>query len=211
MPSAQKDALLRVLEASLQWHGCSDCRALQRSIAVALQDLFLAKVSVEVRSANQDRQDRSNEDECERQPALEYPHPSRCSIHSSPKSNVVFSIELVRLDRPFTKRDRSLLGEAAAHVATACEQLSRTDRLLALLNELEAERARSADRLELACLTPTERRIAELVGSGLSNAEIAEERGVSRRTVEKHLESVYAKLCLENRYQLIRELSHATA
>lgn len=51
-------------------------------------------------------------------------------------------------------------------------------------------------------LTPTERAVAELVGGGLTNAEIAHARGVSIRTVETHLHRVYSKLDVGSRTQL---------
>jgi DNA-binding CsgD family transcriptional regulator/tetratricopeptide (TPR) repeat protein len=51
-------------------------------------------------------------------------------------------------------------------------------------------------------LTPTERRIVDLVATGAGNISIASELGVSRRTVETHLRHVYAKLGVASRVQL---------
>nr|WP_298253417.1 LuxR C-terminal-related transcriptional regulator [uncultured Arthrobacter sp.] len=51
-------------------------------------------------------------------------------------------------------------------------------------------------------LTPTERKIVALVGEGRSNREIAEDRGVSVRTVEGHLYRIFAKLGVNRRTDL---------
>ncbi len=51
-------------------------------------------------------------------------------------------------------------------------------------------------------LTPSERRVADLVGQHLSNAEIAELLFVSTTTVKSHLNRVFAKLSLSSRAQL---------
>ncbi len=56
-------------------------------------------------------------------------------------------------------------------------------------------------------LTPTEWEVVEEVCAGRSNGQVAERLGVSRRTVEAHLRSIYAKLgvvgleCLEGGFQ----------
>jgi len=51
-------------------------------------------------------------------------------------------------------------------------------------------------------LTETERRIAELAATGLTNREIAAEAFVSPRTVEDVLSRVYAKLGIRSRAEL---------
>jgi DNA-binding CsgD family transcriptional regulator len=51
-------------------------------------------------------------------------------------------------------------------------------------------------------LTPSERRIAEMAASGLSNREIAQALFVTLRTVEMHLSSVFRKLGIGVRTQL---------
>ena len=53
-----------------------------------------------------------------------------------------------------------------------------------------------------ASLTPTERRVAELVARGLTNPEIAEQLLMARGTVKTHLEHVFAKTGLRNRAEL---------
>lgn len=51
-------------------------------------------------------------------------------------------------------------------------------------------------------LTPTEARVAELVGSGLTNAEVATGLFINVRTVESHLGRIYRKLGVRSRTEL---------
>lgn len=51
--------------------------------------------------------------------------------------------------------------------------------------------------------------VSRMVGAGLSNAGIAAKLGISRRTVENHLRSIYAKAGVNSRTQLIAALSGA--
>jgi DNA-binding CsgD family transcriptional regulator len=54
-------------------------------------------------------------------------------------------------------------------------------------------------------LTPTERRVVQLVSEGLANTDIATRLFVSPRTVQSHLTHVYTKLGLTSRVQLAQE------
>jgi len=56
-------------------------------------------------------------------------------------------------------------------------------------------------------LTPAEQRIAELVGQGRSNKEVAAELVVTVRTVESNLTRIYRKLGLRSRAELAHRLS----
>lgn len=60
-------------------------------------------------------------------------------------------------------------------------------------------------------LTPAEREVAEHVFAGCSNREIAEQRGVSERTIANQLASIYRKLELLDRHELVRWMSSRTA
>ena len=56
-------------------------------------------------------------------------------------------------------------------------------------------------------LTASERRVAQLAASGMSNPEIAQRLFVTRKTVEAHLGHVYLKLDINSREQLATALS----
>ncbi len=51
-------------------------------------------------------------------------------------------------------------------------------------------------------LTPSERRVTELVLQGLSNLETAERLCLSKRTVDTHLGRIYRKLAIKGRPEL---------
>lgn len=76
-----------------------------------------------------------------------------------------------------------------------------------------AQRARDeASRVGLhpttSTLTETERRVAELVGSGRSNQETAAELFISVKTVEANLTRVYRKLSVRSRTELANHLNN---
>ena len=56
-------------------------------------------------------------------------------------------------------------------------------------------------------LTPTEARIAQLVGEGLKNREVADALFVTVKTVEANLSRIYAKLGVRSRTELVRRLA----
>jgi DNA-binding CsgD family transcriptional regulator len=75
-----------------------------------------------------------------------------------------------------------------------------------------AERARhEAGRVGLYptanALTATERRVAELVGSGHSNQETAAELFMSIKTVEANLTRIYRKLSVRSRTELANHMN----
>ncbi|HML95899.1 MAG TPA: response regulator transcription factor [Thermodesulfobacteriota bacterium] len=57
--------------------------------------------------------------------------------------------------------------------------------------------------LEFRKITKTEFRIIQLIAEGESNREIARKLGSSEKTVKAHITSIFGKLGLDNRYQLI--------
>jgi DNA-binding CsgD family transcriptional regulator len=67
-------------------------------------------------------------------------------------------------------------------------------------------RSRSSDDADLPGLTEQERRVARAVASGLSNREVAAQLYLSPKTVEFHLSSVFAKLGVSSRHQLVARM-----
>jgi DNA-binding CsgD family transcriptional regulator len=70
--------------------------------------------------------------------------------------------------------------------------------------ELQAtgETVRRYTPLGIESLTPSERRVADLAASGLTNRQIAQSLFVTVKTVEAHLSAAYAKLDIRSRRQL---------
>jgi DNA-binding CsgD family transcriptional regulator len=125
-----------------------------------------------------------------------------------------FFAEAVRTLRNSTAEPR--LAIALVELATAHAEAGRADLVPRLLREAGelAERygMRSLVKRVRALgdprgLTPTERRVAQQVADGLSNAEIAEGLAVTRRSVEHHLTSVYRKLGITRRGELAQALA----
>lgn len=67
----------------------------------------------------------------------------------------------------------------------------------------ESSPAASARRL----LSARELEVAELVGRGMTNAEIGRTLGISRRTVATHLENAYQRLGIHSRAALVKLIS----
>jgi DNA-binding CsgD family transcriptional regulator len=91
----------------------------------------------------------------------------------------VVQLALDRYTRTFSDRDVAMLRM----ISPALARLMRTQRTRALP----------------ASLTLTERRVLQLVATGRSNSDIAEDLYVSVATVRKHLEHAYRKLGVHNR------------
>jgi DNA-binding CsgD family transcriptional regulator len=60
-----------------------------------------------------------------------------------------------------------------------------------------------------ASLTDAERRVAQLVGEGLTNATVGERLFLSRHTVDFHLRHVFRKLGIDSRVELARIVARA--
>ena len=97
--------------------------------------------------------------------------------------------------------------ERARRTWADCGATADARRVAELFSSLGLRRPHTPSRPTTGwdALTPSERRIVALVTTGAANAAIAEELGISRRTVETHLRHVYAKLALTSRVQLALE------
>lgn len=64
----------------------------------------------------------------------------------------------------------------------------------------------NANPANLAELTEREQTVAQLVVEGLANKEIAERLAITVRTVKAHLTTIFAKLAVRDRLQLVAKL-----
>ena len=83
---------------------------------------------------------------------------------------------------------------AAAPLAARAEQELRAS----------GETARKRDPSTVLDLTPMERKVAQLVSTGLSNKDVAAQCWVSPRTVAFHLRNVFTKVAVSSRTELAR-------
>jgi DNA-binding CsgD family transcriptional regulator/Tfp pilus assembly protein PilF len=99
--------------------------------------------------------------------------------------------------------------DARVHLRRALETFQGA-RMEALASRAEqelrasGETARKRDPSTLLQLTPTERKIAQLVSSGMSNKDVAAQCWISPRTVAFHLRNVFAKAGVTSRGELAR-------
>jgi DNA-binding CsgD family transcriptional regulator len=126
-------------------------------------------------------------------------------------------VEHDRLPMPF-ERGRTLLVEGTVHLRRKEKRLASETlhAALAIFDGLGAPLWAERTRRELARvglrrrdpgeLSETERRVAELAASGLTNREIAQRAFVSLKTVEASLTRVYRKLGVRSRTALARKL-----
>ncbi len=109
-----------------------------------------------------------------------------------------------RSGRDFTERDRRLLELLRPHLAVAYRIIRFRERARERIAQLEqalrdAPGAVARDAEGVPSLTARELEVMELVAHGLTNPQIATRLYVSRLTVKKHLEHVYAKLGVRSR------------
>ena len=71
-----------------------------------------------------------------------------------------------------------------------------------LLDERTLTRRRAGHDDPAADLTPSERKVVDLIGEGMSNREIADRLGVSEKTVKNHVTAVLSKMGLQRRTQV---------
>ncbi len=143
------------------------------------------------------------------------------SIGHLPDALAAFDRALERhamLDEPF-ELGRTLLAQGQAFRRMKKWRLARESlgRSLAIFDRLGAALWAEKATTEVARiggrspgpldLTPTEREVAELVGSGRTNREVAHALFLSVSTVEANLRRIYQKLGVRSRTELSRRLS----
>lgn len=119
-----------------------------------------------------------------------------------------------RFDRARTLLERGRLQRRARRTGAAAESLEEA---LSIFSALGASVWSAVARAELERLgrrrsvgtelTPTERRVAELIATGRTNREVATELYMSPRTVEAHVTHIYRKLGVRTRAELGRVFS----
>lgn len=72
-----------------------------------------------------------------------------------------------------------------------------------VLQEMTGEKQADPDQEKIATLTEREREVVSLVGEGLKNKQIAAKLFISETTVTHHLSSVFSKLAVSDRLELI--------
>jgi predicted ATPase/DNA-binding CsgD family transcriptional regulator len=110
----------------------------------------------------------------------------------------------------FEAMARQAMGNSGFDTAFARGgQLTVADMLTFALREHRVSRVapRQADNL----LTPREREVADLVAQGMSSREVAAKLVISRRTVDVHVEHIFAKLGFNSRTQIATWAAHQHA
>jgi DNA-binding CsgD family transcriptional regulator len=72
---------------------------------------------------------------------------------------------------------------------------------------MRARGTRPRGHLASTSLTSAERRVAELVMTGMSNQDVADKLTLSKRTIDTHLSRIYRKLGITGRDRLSEALS----
>jgi predicted ATPase/class 3 adenylate cyclase/DNA-binding CsgD family transcriptional regulator len=101
-----------------------------------------------------------------------------------------------------TAKVEAMLGSPGLAAALSQGASISVDEVVAYLRRGRGRRGRPS--AGWSSLTPTEQKVVELIGGGLSNAEIGERMFVSTATVKTHLHHIFGKLGVANRRQLAR-------
>ena len=100
---------------------------------------------------------------------------------------------------------RARLTEPAFQAEQAAGRAFSLEQAVAYAQNLPIKEATAhGSRKQPDDLTVRERDVAALIAQGKSNGEIGDELAVSKRTVEKHIANILAKLGVTNRAQLVR-------
>lgn len=120
------------------------------------------------------------------------------------------SLDLARaLIGPDRGRAAEVAREAGA-IATRIGAVTETRVAEQILRSLGVRTWRRGSAIALGALTERERQIAEMIGAGASNPEIAQTLFLSRKTIERHVSNILAKLGARNRAELARVLGSAS-
>ncbi|SDN57396.1 non-specific serine/threonine protein kinase [Allokutzneria albata] len=115
------------------------------------------------------------------------------------------SPDLLAARRGCERLARTALGDTAYQAAFDAGRALDPEAALAYAVDESPPQPRpepSPDATGWAPLTRRERQVAELVGDGQTNREIAARLGIAKRTVDAHVEHILAKLGLDSRTQI---------
>ncbi len=100
-------------------------------------------------------------------------------------------------------KSSTVAANEANEIFTACGATYLAAQLAGSLEEIGGELKVSARPVSgWGALTAAELETTRLLSTGMTNAQIALDRGVSRRTIESHLRRVYMKLDMDSRVKL---------
>jgi DNA-binding NarL/FixJ family response regulator len=118
-------------------------------------------------------------------------------------------IELDRADvLGAVDRDEAVVAlNAVVRDAEGMHAMSERDLALRRLRSLGIRTWRRGRSGEAGALSERERQIADLVASGASNPEIAQALFLSRKTIERHVSNLLAKVDARNRAELVARLA----
>jgi len=132
------------------------------------------------------------------------------TLEGSPRSlihaHVLFELGAT-LRREGRRRDARLPLREAFGTSRRCGAARLAKRAHAEL-EATGEKVRRYVPIGVESLTPSERRVADLAASGMTNRQIAQSLFVTVKTVEAHLSAVYDKLDIPSRRQLAAALEN---
>lgn len=129
-------------------------------------------------------------------------HGAAARLRDAHSFRAQFEPERSRLARDLTTALESL-GEADFDAAVDEGRALSLEDAVSYARRARGERKRPTHGWD--GLTPTERQVADLAIQGLTNAEIAEQLFIGRETVKTHLSSVYSKVGVANRTQLVAD------
>jgi len=101
-------------------------------------------------------------------------------------------------------RAAALASQAAALTHEAAQLRAAAESTLRLLPGANAKHLQAVPLIQGSPLSPRQLEVADLVAAGLSNRQIGERLVVTERTVETHLERIFARLEIQSRAQLAR-------
>jgi DNA-binding CsgD family transcriptional regulator len=119
----------------------------------------------------------------------------------SPPGEVV-GIALNRACRDFTAQEAAMLDLLRTPLHACYQRLAERERLTAMLAAYEGHESIATRAPELG-LSERQLEVLGHVIGGASNVEVGISLGISRRTVEKHLQHIYARLEVTSRTQAI--------